>query len=133
MANTFRDIAAVGVREAETGIEFDGAGGMNNGCNCPGIGVAIGGGDLGDEDLQEWTLLDQFGAARVPQVSQVIGGLGITTANDWPNSGGLEGNGSGHGEFIVGVTNADAGDGTVTVNGTANLQTMAVGWTHTPV
>ena len=49
-----------------------------NGCNvagsnAPGIGINLGGGAVVGES-QQFTLLDQTGAARTPQTSQYIGG-----------------------------------------------------------
>jgi hypothetical protein len=134
--NTFRDTAAITAREAEnTTADFDN--GMNNGSCAPGIGVNLEGGDV----TGEWDLLDQFGAVRVPQVSQVIGGLGITTSAEYPSSGGIEGNGSAHSQYIIGAINPtiaaiDADPtlaGTITVDGTANLQTLVDGWVKTAV
>jgi hypothetical protein len=133
--NTFRDTTAISTREAETGISFDS--GMNNGSCAPGVGVSLEGGDVTDD----WTLLDQFEAVRVPQVSQVIGGLGVTTAAEYPSSGGIEGNGSAQAQYIIGAINpttpAVEADptlaGTITVDGTANLQTLAAGWVKTAI
>jgi hypothetical protein len=75
----------------------------------------------------------------------LLGGAGyvdrtVATGN-WNGSGGVEGNGKAQAEYIIAAGNptqaakdADpALDGTVTVLGTANLQTLAVGWTHTPI
>jgi len=134
--NTFRDTLAITARAAEyAGNPF--LNGMNNGTCAPGVGVSLGGGDV----TGEWDLLDQFGEVRVPQVSQVLGGLGISTMAERPSSGGIEGNGSAHTEFIVGATNptkdaveADPTlDGTMVQDGTANLQTLAAGWVKTAV
>lgn len=125
-ANTFRDTAAVATRAAEVPTA-DFLDGVNNASCQPGIGVALNDSPNMTGAPDTWTLLDQFEVARVPQVSQVIGGLGVTTSADWPGSGGIEGNGSGHAQFIVGVSNP-ASDGTVTVLGTANLVTLAAGW-----
>jgi hypothetical protein len=109
---------------------------MNNGNCSVGIGVSINGGER-DGDPGGFTLLDQFEVARTPQISQVIGGLGYTDEADYPSSGGIEGNGSAHAEFIVGVTSptnaakeaADPSiDGSVIVQGTANMTTLLAGW-----
>jgi hypothetical protein len=132
--STFRDTAAITAREAEVvGANF--ANGMNNGGCQPGIGINVGEGAVVGTP-EQFTLEDQFEAIRVPQVSQVIGGLGYTDEAEYPSSGGIEGNGSAHAEFVVAVgmpTNAQkiadpSLDGTVTVLGTANLQTLGAGW-----
>ena len=52
--------------------------GMTYGASCaPGIGIATENPGLA-ESLPNWTLLDQFGNARVNQRSQHIGGAGIS-------------------------------------------------------
>jgi hypothetical protein len=159
LPNTFRDTTAIAARELEdVDANFDN--GMNNGACMPGIGVAFGQPDL-DGEPQSWTLLDQHGPAgevRVPQVSQLIGGGGyvqrtgnvpttwdtsqaLYTPGGAASSGGVEGDGKAETQYIVAVTNPTqaavdgdpALDGTVVVAGTANLQTLAVGWTHTPI
>ncbi len=84
--------------------------------NAPGVGVASDNAGL-QESLPSWTLLDQDGAARTPQVSQIIGGGGPA---------GMEGKGLEPVEFIA---NGD-GDGTNT-NPTvvsAHLVTLEAGW-----
>jgi hypothetical protein len=132
--STFRDTAAVALRELEV-VGADFANGMNNGGCQPGIGISVGGGAVVGTP-EQFTLEDQFEAIRVPQVSQVLGGLGYTDYDDYPSSGGIEGNGSAHAQFVVPVsmpTNAEKEadpslDGTVTVLGTANLQTIEAGW-----
>jgi hypothetical protein len=139
MPNTFRDTAARAVRVGEVpGASF--VNGVNNSSCAPGVGVSIGQPDLdpgvdGQGARQSWTLLDQgdptgsvdpqIPAVRVPQASQSIGGEGLNAGTEGPGV-----------EFIIGASNptqaAVDGDsdlgGTVTVNGTANLQTLAVGW-----
>jgi hypothetical protein len=141
LPNTFRDTTAIAARAAEN-TTTDFTNGMNNGACMPGTGVAFGQPDL-DGEPQSWTLLDQEGDVRVPQVSQLIGGTGYVDRSTEPywSSGGVEGNGKAEAQYIVAVTNPtqaavdadpDVG-GTVVVDGTANLQTLAVGWTHTPI
>ena len=117
-ATAFRNSTTITAREAEVpNAAFDD--GMNNGAsNAPGLGVATDQTNL-EESLPSWTLVDQFEVARVPQVSQLLGGTGL--------GAGVEGNGSGDAQFIVGVGNP-SNDGTVTVLGTANLQLLATGW-----
>jgi hypothetical protein len=132
--STFRDTTAIAAREPEVPVaDFDN--GMNN-CLCsPGIGINVGEGAVVGTPNQ-FTLEDQFEVARVPQVSQVLGGDGFNPAANYPSSGGIEGNGSAHAEFIVAVgtptkaaKDADPSlDGTVIVLGTANLQTLGAGW-----
>jgi hypothetical protein len=137
--STFRDTTAITAREAEV-VAANFANGMNNGLCSPGIGINIGEGAVVGTP-EQFTLEDQFEAIRVPQVSQALGGLGYTDYDDYPSSGGIEGNGSAHAEFIVPVgmptqaaKDADSSlDGTVTVLGTANLQTLAAGWVGTAV
>jgi hypothetical protein len=134
-AVAFRDSAAITAREPEVPAA-DFTNGMNN-CNCsPGIGINVGEGAVVGEP-QQFTLEDQFEAIRVPQVSQVLGGNGLTPISGYPSSGGIPGNGSAHAEFIVAVTTptnaakaaADPSiDGSVIVQGTANLQTLGAGW-----
>jgi hypothetical protein len=145
LANTFRDTTAIAARTAEeTNPDVSWVNGMNNaGCD-PGIGVAFGQPDAEGSD-EQFTLLDQDGDIRVPQVSQLLGGAGfvdrtVATGN-WDSSGGVEGNGKAQAEYIIAAGNPTqatkdgdpALDGTVTVLGTANLQTLAVGWTNAPV
>ena len=57
------------------------------GSNACGIGISTENAELG-ESLPSWTLLDQFGNARVNQRSQHIGGSGISDAG---TSSGQEG------------------------------------------
>jgi hypothetical protein len=156
LANTFRDTTAIAARALETpDAAFDN--GMNNGACMPGIGVAFGQPNA-EGSPPQFTLLDQDGDARVPQVSQLIGGGGdvprtgnqeftwdesqaLFTESGAASSGGVEGNGKAQAQFIIAAGNptqaakdADSDvDGTITVLGTANLQTLAVGWTNTPI
>lgn len=108
------------------------ANGMNaGGFNSPGIGINIDGGELADAATDpagwNWTLLDQDGDARTPQVGQPLGGLALTQPIDWPGSGGLEGKG------VVGIKVGgpadDSGDGTALSTGDATLTDLATGWT----
>lgn len=96
----------------------DFTGGCNiAGSNAPGIGIADGGGvqtiNLG-ESLPSWTLLDQDGDARTPQVSQHIGGDGLDD--------GVEGKGT------TPVILVDDAVPQATV-GNATLAALATGWT----
>jgi hypothetical protein len=146
LANTFRDTAAIAARTAEeTNPDANWTNGMNNSACMPGIGVAFGQPNAEGSD-EQFTLLDQDGDARVPQVSQLLGGTGFVdreagTSVPDTSSGGVEGNGKAQVEYIIAAGNptqaAKDGDpaleGTITVLGTANLQTLAVGWTNTPI
>ena len=99
--------------------------GANVAGNSPGVGIASTG-SLQTGQHPNWTLADQFGVARTPQISQVIGGLGISGISQ---SDGLEGNGAAHGEVITQGDNSDEGTGEiVSSDGAAYLQTLAAGW-----
>jgi hypothetical protein len=103
--------------------------GMNaGGSNTPGIGIGEGVAALSGDEAQ-FTLLDQYGAARTPQDSQHLGGEGITTNAEYPSSGGVEGKGTTPIEF---GTNDAAGVGDVTSTGDATLTSLATGWVATP-
>ncbi len=134
----FQDTVSQALREAEV-PDASFSNGMNLGGSCaPGIGVNMGEGAIVGSD-EQFTLLDQDGAIRVPQVSQPLGGEAYTDqANIYPSSGGVEGKGIL--PILTGVnpdqTAKDADpslDGTLTINGDANLQTLAVGWVPTIV
>ena len=116
VATTFRNTTTISARAAEVpGASF--TNGCNNASSSPGVGIATANPNL-TGDKSGWTLLDQFGVARTPQISQLIGGNGLGAGN------------SGKGptdQFIIGVSNP-SNDGTVTVQGTANLATLAAGW-----
>jgi hypothetical protein len=159
LPNTFRDTTAIAARDGEVPAA-DFTNGVNNGSCQPGIGINFGQPDAAGTP-EQFTLLDQYGAigeVRVPQVDQVIGGAGavprtgnvettwdttqaLYTLNGAASSGGVEGNGKAEAQFIIAAGNPTQAakdgdpelDGTVTVLGTANLQTLAVGWTHTPI
>lgn len=124
---SFQNATAVTARKLEvTAADFDG--GVNNAAsNAPGIGIAVGQANAAGTD-EQFTLLDQAGAVRVPQDSAHIGvtGLGGTL----PSSGGA----SGPGVVPIDTVTNDAGAvGEVTKTGTANLQTLAAGWVDTAV
>lgn len=109
--NTYFDPTAIVAREAETvpaiGFGFNADGGMNYGSCQPGIGIATDQPNL-TGDANQWTLLDQDGAARTPQKSQYIGDA-MTPA-------------------LI-VVNGD-GDGNPTGTPTeSTLATLAAGWT----
>ena len=116
-ATTFRNLTTIGVRSAEVpGASW--TTGCNNASCSPGVGVASDVPNL-DGDPSGWTLLDQFEDARTPQVSQLIGGNGL--------GAGVPGHGVLEAEYIIGVING--ADGAITVDGAANLATLAAGWT----
>lgn len=74
----------VAARAAEYPGSTDFTGGMNRGgSNAPGIGINTG--DI-DPKTSDWTVLDQAGAARVPQDSQHLGGDGTTVGSPTANS-----------------------------------------------
>jgi hypothetical protein len=119
IATTFRNTTTIAARKLDVpDADFDG--GTNN-STCSAIGIATDNPNL-EESLPEWTLLDQFGDGRTPQVSQYIGGDGTEE--------GSEGNGSDIAQYVIGVINPDYPNstGTITVNGTATLTTLAAGW-----
>jgi len=129
LAQAFIDDAAVTAGEARvTAADFDS--GMNAGAsNAPGIGIATDNPGL-DESLPEWTLLDQHGNARDAQISQLIGGPGISAAS---TSAGSEGTAP---DATVRLwTNPDniAGQpnpvGAPVADNSAVLLDLAVGWT----
>ena len=96
------------------------------GSNCPGIGIGIDQGAVVGTP-EQFTLLDQRGAARTPQVSQVIGGVGLTTAAEYPSSGGS----SDLADAVpidVASPADNSGDGSFFVSGGAALPTLAGGW-----
>lgn len=112
---------------ADTGLTFGGG-------NAPGIGISSQNPGL-EESLPNWTLLDQFGDARVAQISQCIGGDGITLAADWPGSGGDIGTlPDAVIRFGVNPANVDGqpdNEEPIAVGNNASLQTLATGWEGT--
>jgi len=116
IATTFRNSTTIAARTPEV-PNASWTTGCNNASCSPGVGIATDQPDL-DESLPSWTLLDQFEDARTPQISQLIGGNGL--------GAGSEGRGDGDAEYVIGVTNGV--DGAITPNGTANLTTLAAGW-----
>ena len=105
-------------------------GGMNAGAsNAPGIGINQGGGAVVGTP-EQFTLLDQFGNAREAQISQLLGGNGITLASGWPSSGGLEGTLP---DAVIRFGAQDAaypdGSGDIVFTGNSTLSVLATGWT----
>ena len=112
---TFIDVTARATRVGEVpAASF--LNGMNNGSCQPGIGISGGPTDLAGTP-EQFTVLDQAGAARTPQDGQSIGGVAL-------------GAGAITNQAIDLVDAADnSGDGTVAVDGTgATLTTLAAGW-----
>ena len=104
-------------------------GGINAGAsNAPGIGINMGGGAVVGTP-EQFTLLDQFGDARATQISELLGGDGITAAADWPGSGGLPETGA---AAVIRFGPQDAtypdGSGDITFTGNSALTVLATGW-----
>jgi len=118
--------ASVTARKAEVpAADFD-AGCNLAASNAPGLGINMAGGAVVGTD-EQFTLLDQAGAARTPQDSSVIGGEGLTTAAEYPSSGGAAGAGV---EPILTGTPTTNGDGDVTLVAAQNatLASLSAGW-----
>jgi hypothetical protein len=123
---TFTDDSALGLRSAEVPDAQWGTGGDWAGSNAHGLGINHGEGAVSGEP-QQFTLLDQDGAARNPAVSGVIGHEGYTDPANWPSSGGAEGKPSD--SIRQGTTDAD-GLGTVTPIANVALTVLATGWVN---
>ena len=83
------------------------------GSNAPGIGIATANGQC---KLDDWTILDQHGAARNPQDSQHIGGSGLGDGTEGLTTE----------TTINAITGAD-------VNDTFSLTVEATGWVKNAV
>lgn len=129
----FIDDVARTAREAEvTAADFDN--GMNlGGSNACGIGINMNEGAVVGTP-EQFTLLDQFENARAAQISQHIGGEGLTLVADWPSSGGQEGTLP---DAVIrfgtlptqAAKDADtAVDGTIIPVGNATLSVLLDGW-----
>ena len=106
---------------ADTGMTFGAS-------NAPGIGISTENPGLA-ESLPNWTLLDQHGDARVAQISQCIGGPGISAAG---TSAGQEGTLP---DAVVrfganpdNVNGQPDNDDPITVGNGADLVALATGW-----
>jgi len=100
--------------------------GANNAGSCaPAIGVNVGGGAVVGTS-EQFTLNDQFGAARTPQNSMLIGGTGYVARAAYPSSGGNEGI-AGNVPVDTGPP-SDSGDGTIVSDGAATLTSLSGGW-----
>lgn len=130
-ATAFIDDAAVtalGVRVPAASTDT----GMNRGAsNAPGIGISDDNPGL-EESLPNWTLLDQHGDARAAQISQCIGGDGITLVADWPGSGGNEGTAP---DAVIrfaanpaNVSGQPDNDAPIVMGNGADLVALATGW-----
>jgi hypothetical protein len=126
----FLDATAVAARDAEytgtpcTDVSGDGSyadpylGCNRAGSNAPGIGINASPTEAasnGAVNANEWTVLDQHGAARAPQDGQHIGDTGLGAGD------------AGVGSVPINVWNpAD-------MNNTCVLSDLAVGWVNTAV
>lgn len=132
----FQDDAAATARALEVvGASF--ANGMNLGGSCaPGVGINMNEGAVVGSP-EQFTLEDQFEDARVPQVSQSIGGFPFVDRSSvaWPGSGGTEGQlPKGSIRFGTNPTNAAKAaadpsiDGTIIPIANSVLNTLGEGW-----
>lgn len=116
----FVDPSVVATRTGEV-PNADWAGGVNAVGSCAeGIGTAEGIPNASGEP-QQFTLLDQDEDPRTPQISQYIGGTGLSGV--YPSSGGVEGKGT----IPLRFGTSDA-LGVVTPTGNATLAVLATGW-----
>ena len=114
VATFFQDQAIKTARSAEVSVLADWDSGLNRGGSCaPGVGIGTGN---GENKLDDWTLLDQTGAARNPQDSQHIGNGGVTGT-------------PGPGTVPINVYDADATD----YNDTVSLTNISTGWIRNAV
>ena len=135
----FKDAISVTARALENTLASF-VNGMNAGGACaPGLGINIGAGAI-DGTPEQFTLLDQDEAIRVPQDGQQIGGLAYVDRSsiDWPSSGGIDGKGVQ--PILTGTTQTAAAkegdpalDGVPVITGDANLQTLSAGWVNTAI
>jgi len=113
----FIDDTAVIARKLEvTAADFDGGANLAGSCAC-GIGINMNEGAVVGTP-EQFTLLDQRGAARTAQISQHIGGsgLGAGSAGILPEA-----------VIQFGTTSAN-GDGQITTIGNSTLSVLANGW-----
>jgi hypothetical protein len=127
----FTDDVAVTAMQARVPDQVDDTG-MNFGAsNAPGIGISTENPGL-EQSLPNWTLLDQHGDARAAQISQLIGGDGITEAADWPGSGGTIGTLPDavvrFGTNPANVNGQPVNDTPITKGNGADLVLLATGW-----
>ena len=125
-------VTAMGVRVPAASDDT----GMNAGAsNSPGIGISDDNPGL-EQQLPNWTLLDQHGDARNPQIGQLIGGDGITDVADWPGSGGTEGTlpdaAVRFATNPVNVNGVPDNDAPIVLGNGADLIDLATGWEDAP-
>ena len=132
LPNAFIDDASVTALDARVPAAVTLTGMYYTGSNAPGIGIATDNAGL-EQSLPSWTLLDQHGNARDAQISQLIGGTGITLTSDWPGSGGTEGTApDATVRLYTNPANVDGvpdNDASPTADNSAVLLDLAVGWT----
>ena len=129
LPNAFTDTAAVTAMLIRVPAALVDTGMNSCGSNSPGIGIGTDNTNL-EEQLPNWTLLDQHGNARAAQISQLLGGPGISAPSE---SNGQEGTLP---DGVVRLwTNPANVDGQPDNNappvglGNATLLDLAVGWT----
>lgn len=125
----FMDDIGRAAREAEViNASFLNGANLAGSCAC-GIGINIGEGAVVGTP-EQFTLLDQKGAIRVGQRTQHIGGGGYTPPSAYPSSGGDEGT-SPNASIYTGPNGN--GNGAITPDGVAALETLGAGWiSHVP-
>jgi len=132
LPNAFIDDAAVTALDARVPDAVTGTGMYHCGSNAPGVGIGTDNPNL-EQSLPNWTLLDQHGNARNAQISQLIGGTGITDVADYPSSGGTEGTlPDSTVRLWVNPDNVDGvpdNNALPTADNSAVLLDLAVGWT----
>lgn len=129
----FIDDVARDARELEV-VNASFLNGMNlGGSNACGIGINMNEGAVVGTP-EQFTLLDQFENTRAAQISQHLGGEGLTLVTDWPSSGGQEGTLP---DAVIrfgtlptqAAKDADtAVDGTIIPVGNATLSVLLDGW-----
>ena len=128
LPNAFYDDAAIAAGEIRN-TTASWTTGMNLGGSCaPGIGIATDNTNL-EEQLPNWTLLDQFGNVRDAQIGQQIGGPGISDAG---TSSGQEGTLPDSTIRLfdnpANVNGQPDNDAAAVANGSAILRVLADGW-----
>tara|TARA_R110002020_G_scaffold169380_1_gene358532 strand:- start:45 stop:479 length:435 start_codon:yes stop_codon:yes gene_type:complete len=123
------DAAATALQARVPGADLN-SGMFAGASNSPGIGINVGEGAIADEP-QQFTVLDQFGDPRQPQIGQLIGGNGITETSDWPGSGGTEGTAPDSAILVLADPDSTDGSGTITLPAEgAWLADAETGWTE---
>ena len=114
-ATSYLDNIAITARELDVPDADWGSGGIMGASCSPGIGISDKNPGL-QQQLPNWTLLDQNGDARNPQVGSIIG-----------NGNGAGSTGMGQ-SAIVFVENPVDGNGGFESVAPAHLQTLEAGW-----